>query len=167
MTIKYEKFDNSPDFVDVPIGDDNVVSAKETNAPTQVKSNDSFRNIDTNPSKLSAESDATSSSLNNSTNLSNYRQTSGTQEQVVIIQGLNKSISEDVFSKDNVYFMIENKFPSKLVVESIVFCTLVNLCLFFCQMLAMIFKAPYHYIGTGIWTGLYMLCLQALCLNLG
>ena len=157
MTIQYEKFDDSAEFIDVHIGE-----TKETNDPV----NNAQHNTGIDTSKLSVENEGNPNTLNNNTSSPNSRQTS-VQEQVVIIQGLTKKISKDVYSKENFHFLIENKFPSKLMVESIVFGTLLNVCLLLSQILAMIFKAPYYYIGAGIWSALFMLYIQAVCFNLG
>ena len=78
----------------------------------------------------------------------------------------NTKCPDDLFSRIYVEYMLDNKFPSKLVVGSIAFGGLVNSTMIILQIAGILVHSPFYFLGSGIWSGVFMLFIQATIISL-
>lgn len=78
----------------------------------------------------------------------------------------DKNYPQELFSRVYIEHMLDYKFPSRLVVGSIVFGSLVNFSMVILQVAGIIVQSPLYFIGSGIWTGCFMLFIQSTIFSL-
>lgn len=78
----------------------------------------------------------------------------------------DKNYPQELFSRVYIEHMLDYKFPSRLVVGSIVFGSLLNFSMVILQVAGIIVQSPLYFIGSGIWTGCFMLFIQSTIFSL-
>jgi hypothetical protein len=133
MVVLYERFENEPSKV---LNENYESDEEAVQLPDGYSSLNS--SIDSNPTEIDRNS-----SLN------------------VTIQDPSVNNAKSIFNREYVDFMLEYKYPSKISVGSVIFGGLVSVSLIVLQSVSIYVKAPFYEVGSGIWTGFFMLFIQA------
>lgn len=143
MVVLYERFENEPSKV---LNGNYESDEEAVQLPDGYSSLNS--SIDANPTE-NFEKLKTTDEIDRNSSLN------------VTIQDPSVNNAKSIFNREYVDFMLEYKYPSKMSVGSVIFGGLVSVSLIVLQSVSIYVKAPFYEVGSGIWTGFFMLFIQA------